>query len=442
MKTLLKVLLAMLLVLLVALLTILANATVELTQGGVYNKVYLPIGVGEIKWNAAGSVQASEPALTGLQGPVIVKNASALQLTAWCQNARITQTLQHDADSAQVDCQGRQYRYQLATSSVTVNAEIEAPAAVAVISDLEGNIAFFEQWARSSGVTDANGDWQFSNGQLIVLGDAVDRGRQVYALMWRLYQLAQQAQQQGGQLLLIHGNHEQYVMRGLVDRVETEHYWAIEQLMPYEKSFAADTVLGGWLRQQPIIARMGNYLFTHGGVSPQVLASGLTVAQLNQRYHATLQQTNDQVSEADYALFYGSNGLSQYRALLSANDDGVSGGDWPEAHLQQILAHFNVKALVIGHTPVAKPAALYDGRLVAVEAEQTSSALIIRDDEAEFTDVGMVKTRFTEQQPQYRSFRLLSAADWRALTANKQHLIDLNQAKRFFNREKANSGAG
>lgn len=440
MKMLLKVLVAMLLVLLTGLMAILASATVELTNGGIYSKVYLPIVVGEITWNAAGSVQASKPAVSGLQGPVIVKNASTLQLTAWCQDERITQELPLTAANVQLDCQGRQYHYKLAGSPLSINAEIATPPAVAVISDLEGNIAFFEHWARNNGVTDANGDWQFGSGQLIVLGDAVDRGRLVYDLLWRLYQLAQQAQQQGGQLLLLHGNHEQYVMRGLVDRVETEHFWAIEQLMPYEQSFAADTVLGGWLRQQPIIARMGNYLFTHGGVSPQVLASGLTVAQLNQRYHATLQQTNDQVSEADYALFYGSNGLSQYRALLSAKNDGVSGGDWPEAHLQQILAHFNVKALVIGHTPVAKPAALYDGHLFAVEAEQTSSALLIHDGEAKFIDVGMLKARFNEQQPQHRPFRLLSAADWRALTANRQHLDDLNHAKNFFNRDKPAKG--
>ncbi|WP_213998708.1 metallophosphoesterase [Arsukibacterium sp.] len=441
MKTLLKVLVATLLVLLAALLAILANATVELTKGGVYSKVYLPIVVGEIKWNAAGSVQASEPAISGLQGPVIVKNALTLQLTAWCQDKRITQELTLAAANVQLDCQGRQYHYQLAGSPLSINAEIATPAAVAVISDLEGNIAFFEHWARSSGVTDANGDWQFGNGQLIVLGDAVDRGRQVYDLLWRLYQLAQQAQQQGGQLLLLHGNHEQYVMRGLVDRVETEHFWAIEQLMPYEQSFAVNTVLGGWLRQQPIIARMGNYLFTHGGISPQVLASGLTVTQLNERYHTTLKQTNEQVTEADYALFYGSKGLSQFRALLAESNDGVSGGDWQEAHLQQVLAHFNVNALVIGHTPVAKPTALYDGRLMAVEAEQTSSALMISDGEAKFTDVGMVKTRFSEQQPQYRAFQLLSPADWRALTANKQHLNDLNQAKSFFNRDRTADGS-
>ena len=440
MKALLKIFVATLLVLLVVLLAILANATVELTKGGVYSKVYLPIVVGEIKWNAAGSVQASEPAVSGLQGPVIVKNTSTLQLTAWCQHERITQELPLATVNARLDCQGRQYHYQLAGSPLSINAEIATPAAVAVISDLEGNIEFFEHWARNSGVTDANGDWQFGNGQLIVLGDAVDRGRQVYDLLWRLYQLAQQAQQQGGQLLLLHGNHEQYVMRGLVDRVETEHFWAIEQLMPYEQSFAADTILGGWLRQQPIIARMGDYLFTHGGVSPQVLASGLTVAQLNKRYHDTLQQTNDQVSEDDYSLFYGSSGLSQYRALLSDNNEAVSGGDWPEAHLQQILASFKVKALVIGHTPLAKPAALYDGQLLAVEAEQTSSALLIHDGEAKFTDVGMLKTRFSEQQPQHRPFRLWSAADWRALTANRQHLDDLNHAKTFFNRDKPVKG--
>lgn len=433
MKLLLKVLLGLLVALMIVILTILANATVELTQGGVYKRIHLPIGIGDIKWNASGSLLASAPALSGIQGPVISQGQNNLNLQAWCHQQVIRQTLPVNSSEVILDCHGQTYRYQLTTQTMSIAADLPQAQHIAVISDLEGNIAFFEHWARRSGVTDDDGNWAFAEGQVIILGDAVDRGRQVYDLLWRLYQLAQQAQQAGGQLLLLHGNHEQYVMRGLVDRVETEHFWAIEQLLPYEQSFATNTVLGTWLRQQPIIARIGKFLFTHGGISPQVLASGLSIQQLNQRYSATLAMPDSAISDADYLLFYGEIGLSQYRALLS--DDSQQQAD-NDLHLQQVLQQFAVKTLVIGHTPAKQPEYKYGDKLIVVEAEKTDAALLIRDDGADFIKLDMAKIRFSEQQPQYRAFNLFNRADWQALTADKAHLNALNNAKTFFNRDR------
>lgn len=433
MKLLLKLLLGFLAALIIISLTILANATVELTQGGVYKRIHLPIGIGEIKWNASGSLLASSPALTGIQGPVVSRDQNSLHAQAWCHQQMISQTLPLNNTELTLDCQGQTLRYHLYAQPLSIDADLPQAKQIAVISDLEGNVAFFEHWARRSGVTDSEGNWAFAEGQVIILGDAVDRGRQVYDLLWRLYQLANQAQQAGGQLLLLHGNHEQYVMRGLVDRVETEHFWAIEQLLPYEHSFATNTLLGNWLRQQPIIARIGRYLFTHAGISPQVLASGLNIQQLNQRYSATLSLPDAAISDADYLLFYGKNGLSQYRVLVS--DDSQQQAE-NERHLSLLLTHFSADTLVIGHTPVAQPEQKYGGKLIVVEAEQTDSALLIRDQHADFIKLDLAKSRFSEQQPQYRAFNLFNSTDWRALTADKAHLSALNKAKAFFNRDR------
>ena len=92
MKIFVKLLAGLLTVLLVVIITILANATVELTEGGVYKKIHLPIGIGEVKWNAAGSISASAPVLVGIQGPVIVNTGAALQLSAWCHDQIIPET--------------------------------------------------------------------------------------------------------------------------------------------------------------------------------------------------------------------------------------------------------------------------------------------------------------------------------------------------------------
>ena len=107
-----------------------------------------------------------------------------------------------------------------------------------------------------------------------------------------------------------------------------------------------------------------------------------------------------------------------------------------ERHLQQVLTHFSVNTLVIGHTPATQPEHKYGGKLIVVEAEQTESALLIREGRADFIQLELAKIRFSEQQPQYRAFNLFNMNDWRALTANKAHLTALNQAKAFFNRDR------
>src|SRR3546814_5266232 len=49
----------------------------------------------------------------------------------------------------------------------------------------------------------------------------------------------------------------------------------------YRHAFAADTMIGEWLRQQPVALKLGSVLFVHGGISPRVARTGLDVGQLN-----------------------------------------------------------------------------------------------------------------------------------------------------------------
>src|SRR3546814_11662692 len=49
----------------------------------------------------------------------------------------------------------------------------------------------------------------------------------------------------------------------------------------YRHAFAADTMIGEWLRQQPVALKLGSILFVHGGISPRVARTGLAVGQLN-----------------------------------------------------------------------------------------------------------------------------------------------------------------
>src|SRR3546814_14971950 len=96
------------------------------------------------------------------------------------------------------------------------------PARVAVLSDLEGNIAFLEQALRRLGVVGADGQWAYGGGHLVVLGDSVDRERDVFAVLWRLHGLSGQAGMAGGAVPVVLGNHEQYMLRANPSRANAE----------------------------------------------------------------------------------------------------------------------------------------------------------------------------------------------------------------------------
>src|SRR3546814_17085403 len=81
--------------------------------------------------------------------------------------------------------------------------------------------------------------------------------------------------------LVVLGNHEQYMLRANPSRANAEHLHALNAMGGYRHAFAADTMIGEWLRQPPVALKLGSVLFVHGGVSPPVARTGLTLEQTN-----------------------------------------------------------------------------------------------------------------------------------------------------------------
>src|SRR3546814_17554986 len=115
------------------------------------------------------------------------------------------------------------------------------PARVAVLSDLEGNIAFLEQALRRLGVVDADGKWAYGGGHLVVLGDSVDRGRDVFAVLWRLHGLSGQADMAGGAVHVVLGNHEQYMLRANTSRANADHLHELNAMGGYRHEIGRES---------------------------------------------------------------------------------------------------------------------------------------------------------------------------------------------------------
>jgi hypothetical protein len=270
----------------------------------------------------------------------------------------------------EIDCAGRQMRYPVRATITVPATRIDAPARMLVLSDIEGNATFLDAALHELGVQDAAGRWAYGTGHLVIAGDSVDRGRDVFAVLWRLYALSLQAAQQGGAVHVLLGNHEQYMLRGNMSRANREHIHTAERMGGFVQAFGADTVLGAWLRRQPVILQAGKVVLTHGGISPQVAASGLSGEQLNEAQRRYWQGPATQSAALDAVL--GPAGVTQYRGYF----DNMT-GDTPRAtpaQVTQAIEHFDADTIVVGHTPVEQITPLYQGRVYAIDVNTRTAA--------------------------------------------------------------------
>lgn len=105
-------------------------------------------------------------------------------------------------------------------------------------------------------------------------------------------------------------------------------------------------------------------LLLHGGISPEVAAEGLTLAQLNTAVRNTLNDdlpTSEDQARSDFVM--GPSGPLWYRGYFACESKPplASPGD-----MDRIREHFGVRTILVGHTMVPAVAPLYDGEVIAV----------------------------------------------------------------------------
>lgn len=388
------------------------NSSVELTEAGVHKRLLLPLGpLGK----AAIPLYAGtgdQPVLPGhLDGPVVRHEANGDWSATWFCEDRVLRR-RGNGPELSLDCAGKHMRYPLQAMPAAAPSEFDMPSKLLVLSDIEGNFTFLDAALRELDVADADGNWRFGDNRLVILGDAVDRGRDVFAVLWRLYALDQQARAAGGAVHLLLGNHEQYLLRGNTSRANSDHLYALDQIGGQQQAFAADTVLGRWLRQQPVIMRAGRVLLTHGGISPEVAASGLPVRALNQAMADYWRGQGAQPAALEAVL--GQAGLTQYRGYFE--DGGERYRKASSAEVAKALQAFDADLVVVGHTLVERVSLLHDDHVYAVDVntgEAASEALLF--DEGVPRVVALKTRRFESDGRQARRntrrLDLLAAGD-------------------------------
>lgn len=425
MKILVRTLLVLLVLLAVVIPLSLHFAAIELTTAGAHKRLLVPLGFGTAKvMMPAGTGDA--PRIAGhLDGPVITVGADGAWSARWFCGDKV-QRSEGAARTLLLACEGRDYQFPVGlTAAKPAPAEIAMPARLMILSDVEGNSAWLDRALVNLGVMGSDGTWRYGAGHVVIAGDAVDRGRDVFAVLWRLYGLSQQARAAGGEVHLLLGNHEQYSLRGNTTRAHPDHLYALAELGGAAAAFGPDTVLGQWLRQQGVVLKAGRVLITHGGISPAVAASGLTPAQLNAAMRRYWQGEPSTSAELDAVL--GPLGVTQYRGYLMDAPNQYSRAT--EADVGAALRAFGVDHIVVGHTIVEKVTGLFGNRVYAIDVNSNTAApeaLLFEDGVPRIVNTGAPR-QLPEDTGRTRPFNIFASKDWGALSRVVSRSVELSQ---------------
>lgn len=279
--------------------------------------------------------------------------------------------------------EGTQFTVPLRKAHQRSELSIPSPKKLFAISDLEGEFDSMVHLLQGNGVIDHALNWSYGSGHLVLIGDMVDRGRNVVPLLWLIYKLEGEAKFAGGDVHFVLGNHERYLLDGRTKSVASKYYGTFRTTeMSQRELWSEKSELGRWLRSKPVMLKIGSTLFVHAGISPKVLGMNPTLQSIDKEAENNFVTDDVIRRNIDGSVIHDANGILFYRGLAldrSADDLGEKAST---AHVNQVLEKFKVDRIAIGHTLAANISHDYDEKVVRVDVHhsgEVSEGLFIKD---------------------------------------------------------------
>jgi hypothetical protein len=158
---------------------------------------------------------------------------------------------------------------------------------------VHGSMLALKKALTKAAAIDARGDWVGGKLVVVIVGDFLDRGDDEIAIMKLIDSLKKQAEEAGGALHVLNGNHEVANVEGRFMEVSERGFadfaaevTPAELKLPYALKFkrahrarAVAFRPGGpratWLAANPTVLIVGDTVFVHGGVTPEHVEYGL-----------------------------------------------------------------------------------------------------------------------------------------------------------------------
>jgi hypothetical protein len=260
---------------------------------------------------------------------------------------------------------------------------------IVAIGDVHG--AFYNMVAvlKNAGLLDDKLKWKGGAAHLVQNGDVVDRGPHSRKAMDLLMELEEQAEQAGGKVHVLIGNHEAMNVVGILDLVSRQEYESYtnrdsrqlreatferyydqmkreakerneEQpdknvlrrefeakyplgFVEHRQAFSATGPYGKWIRGHNVAVMINGIVFSHGDWSEKMAQIG--IPEVNRRVRAEL---SDEVP-LEGGVTFDSESPLQYRGLAHTALTAAS-QQAEEARVSAILASLGAIRMVVGHT--------------------------------------------------------------------------------------------
>ena len=256
-----------------------------------------------------------------------------------------------------------------------------------VISDIHGNFFNYVKLLKNAGVISDNYTWTFGKNKLVINGDIFDRGVDVTAVLWLTYKLDAESGKAGGSVIFNFGNHEDMVLTGDFRYVDEKYDLLSKRIgVDLTEFFSRDTELGRWLRTKNVMTTVGDILFVHGGISTEVVKSGLKPEKINEIMRNGIGMALNPADSIVIMLF-GDRGPMWYRGLVTPSGTELINADTIDVS----LSHFKVSRIVVGHTTLSRVSALHGGRVIGVDAAVKEALIIDKNKFAVLTTEGEYK---------------------------------------------------
>lgn len=290
---------------------------------------------------------------------------------------------------------GKTFKVTLKSKLTNEKTEYNGVKKMLVISDIEGNFAALRKLLQGNGVIDQDFNWTFEKNHLVLTGDFVDRGATVMEVLWLIYSLEEKAKAAGGYVHFILGNHEIMNMSGDLRYVH-ERYGQHAAIINknYMQLFGPEAEIGRWLATKNIAERIGDILFTHGGISSYVNHLKIPLEEINGISRPFYTDTTYEYKDNRLGVLFSDFGPFWYRGYYN----GI-----PKATMAQIdstLEFYHVSHIATGHTIVAENiSTLYKGRVINTDVHHAgghSEALLV--EKGKFSRVNAAGEKFPVSQ--------------------------------------------
>lgn len=293
-----------------------------------------------------------------------------------------------------------------AQSTAGAVCDITTTERIVAVGDVHGAYDQFVAILRAGGLVDARQRWSGGKAVLVQTGDLLDRGQDSRKVIELLRRLERDARGDGGQVIMLIGNHEFMRMAGDWRYVSPGEYGAFRdggsaelreaaearaeaanaerargERRPFDaaafkaqffreiplgwiemqQAFAAGATYGDWLRARPAVARINGVLFLHGGISDAVASLGCE--GINERVAREMKTLPGDPERIAAMFSSGESGPLWYRGLAQEPETGFA------PMLDSILGRMRARAIVIGHTPTpGRIVSRFGGRVVQIDA--------------------------------------------------------------------------